>query len=340
MRVLVTGASGFIGCHLATALIHQGHEVRAFARSTSKLESALAPFDVDVPDVVIGDVTDPATVGSAVDGVDAVIHTANVYSYDPRQAKTMMRTNVEGTRVVLDAALAIGCDPVVHVSTAQISWPRTDDPESPPLSPPQRMPYSDSKKRAEAVARSWQKKGKPVVITYPGGVLGPNDPGPGEQITLLRAALVPTAPFAIDGGFPACDIDWITTVHLGLLEKGTGPRRVTCTGEYVTWEGWFRVARELTGRPMPRLLPTPHWLLASSATAMDALQRIVPSRLPFGREPGWVLENSYSHPDEEARRIAGPPPPIEESLARTIRWAAEAGYLTQAQAGDLAPSVS
>ena len=338
MQILVSGASGFIGCHLVAALTQAGHEVRAFVRSNEKLSRAMTPFAVHPAEVHEGDIIDPASVTKAIDGCDAVMHTANIYSYDPRRAREMMETNVEGTRNILAAAVEAGCDPIVNVSTGQISWPRpSDDPDPVPLAPLSGLAYSDSKKHAEVVAREWQGKGAPVVNTYPGGVFGPHDPGPGEQVTLLRTVLGPTAPFRIDGGFPACDIDWITTVHVGLLEKGRGPRKVTCTGRYVTWDDWFVMARKLTGRSLPQRLPTPDWLLTASGAAMDRLQRIVPSRLPFGREPGWVLQNSYAYPDNEAREIAGPPPPLEESFARAVRWAVDAGHITAEQAGDLAP---
>lgn len=288
-------------------------------------------------EVVEGDVTDSAVVASAVDGCDAVIHAANVYSYDPRRSEQMIRTNVEGTRLLLSAATEAGCDPIIHVSTAQVTWPRPeDDPDPIPLAPLQGHPYSDSKKRAEVVAREYQYQGAPVVTTYPGGVFGPKDPGPGEQLSVLRAALVPTAPFRIDGGFPICDIDWITAIRAGLVEEVAGERRVTCTGRFVMWSEWFQLARELTGRTLPQLLPAPGWLLDGTGRAMDALQRVVPTRLPFGHESAWVLKNSYVFPDDEAIRLAGPPPPIEETFERAVRWAFDAGHLTPKQVGQLA----
>lgn len=194
--------------------------------------------------------------------------------------------------------------------------------------------------RAEQIARDWQDRGAPVVTTYPGGVLGPYDPGPGEQRALMRGLLVPTAPFRIAGAFLACDVGWNASVHAGLLTPGLGPKRITCGGHLVTWQRWFEVARELTGRRLPNPLPTPHWLLNATTSAADGIQRVVPWRMPFSREAAFVMTNTDSFPDTEAIAIAGPPPPFEETFERAIRWAHEAGHLTARQVGRLATTSS
>lgn len=341
MRILVTGASGFLGCHLTSALTASGHQVRAYIRSPEKLERAMAPFPEQPDEVFVGDVTDSHAVSAAISGCEAVYHAANVYSYDPRRSEEMTHVNVTGSENVLGAAVEAGCDPVVYVSTAQVSWPKPNAvDEEPPLAPLGGMPYSDSKKRAEKFARDLQDRGAPVVTTYPGAILGRHDPGPGELITLLRTALVPTAPFRIDGGFPACDVDWVTELHVALLERGRGPRRVTCSGPYIPWEEWFDLARNLTGRPIRNRVPSTDWMLRGMGALMDTLQKIVPTRLPFGREPGWILLNSYGYPDEEAQDLAGPWPPLEDSLSTAVRWAVAAGHITPEQAGDLAPATA
>jgi dihydroflavonol-4-reductase len=339
VRILVTGATGFLGCHVTAALVTAGHEVRAFARSADRVERAMEPFGVSPAGVAVGDVTDRRAVDRAVAGCEAVIHSASVYSYDPRRASEMELTNLTGTENVLEAAVEAGCDPVVYVSTAQTAWPATGRVDGdPPLSPADGMPYADSKKAAEKVARRWQQRGAPVATTYPGGILGPHDPGPGEQISLLRVVLGPSAPFRIDGGFPLCDIDWVTRVHAGLVEPGGGPRRITCSGTYITWTEWFELARRTTGRALRTPVAVPRWMLKGMGSAMDLLQRAIPSRLPFGAGPAWVVTESVPMADTEAMQIAGAPPPLEETFTRAVRWAVEAGHIHPRQAGDLAPS--
>lgn len=119
MRVAVTGGTGFVGSHTVAALCAEGHDVRLLVRSTRRIDDALAPLGIDPHDVevVSADVTDRQAVAAGVDGVDAIVHAASVYSFDPRQAPTMARINDVGLRTVTDAAIDARLDPIVHVSS-------------------------------------------------------------------------------------------------------------------------------------------------------------------------------------------------------------------------------
>ena len=142
----------------------------------------------------------------------------------------------------------------------------------------------------------------------------------------------------IAGGFPICDVDWVSRVHAGLVVPGQGSRRVTCTGRYLRWAELFDLARRVTGRSLPNPLPMPRWLSMVMGGAMDGLQRVVPMRLPFGRESAWVLFSAVDSTDATAIHLAGARPPVDETCARAARWACEAGHLTRRQAGALAPA--
>lgn len=117
VRVLVTGGTGFVGSHSVAALLGAGHEVRLLVRDSARVERALGPLNVSVSDVVVGDMTDPEAVTKAVQGRDAVVHAAALFTFDPRRIANIGATNVRGTEVVLEAARKAGCDPVVHVSS-------------------------------------------------------------------------------------------------------------------------------------------------------------------------------------------------------------------------------
>jgi nucleoside-diphosphate-sugar epimerase len=154
MLVLITGASGYVGSHTVRAVTADGHRVRALVRRPEKLRSALEPLGVDPDDVdvVVGDATDPTSVQAAVDGVDAVVHTAAVYETSARFHDIIRRTNVAAARLVLAAALDAGADPVVHVSSivavlsGQPGSPIT--PDSEPVSSPVPSAYVTSRPTA------------------------------------------------------------------------------------------------------------------------------------------------------------------------------------------------
>ncbi len=156
MRVLVTGGTGFVGSHTVAALVRQGHWVRLLARSQDRVEPALVPHAVEASDVVIGDVTHQSTVEQAMAGCDAVIHAANVFSFDPRQIETMRTVNDRGTELVLAEASLLGLDPIVHVSTLAVFLP-SDQPLTPESEVGRPAPdYSKSKAAAERIARRFQ----------------------------------------------------------------------------------------------------------------------------------------------------------------------------------------
>src|SRR5690349_10358682 len=114
MLTLITGGTGFIGAHTVAAVLDAGHRVRMLVRDPARVPAAMAPFGVHpaAVDVVVGDVTREADVARAVDGCDAVVHAAELYSFDSRVAAAMT-TNVRGTEVVLRRSRAAGADPIV-----------------------------------------------------------------------------------------------------------------------------------------------------------------------------------------------------------------------------------
>ncbi len=179
MKVLVTGGTGFVGSHSVAALVSRGHQVRLLVRSRDRVARSLSPLGVAEVESVLGDVTAPQSVEEAMAGCDAVLHAAAVYSLDPRAAPRVRETNLRAAEIVLRAAVRMGLDPVVHVSSYVALLP----PEPPgavltPDSPVTRPggAYSRSKAESEQVARRYQGQGAPVVIVYPGGVIGPDDP--------------------------------------------------------------------------------------------------------------------------------------------------------------------
>ena len=338
MVVLVTGGSGFVGSHLIARLTSAGHQVRALARHRGRLARALAPHHATGVEVVDGDVRDPGAVKAAVAGCDAVMHAANVYSLDVRRRAEMHHTNVEGTRIVLEAALAAGCDPVVHVSSIVALLPAPEPiTDAAPIGTNETTAYASSKVRAERIARGLQDDGAPIVTTYPGAVLGPLDPAAGEMLTILGGALEGGYLTRLGGdpGFSIADVRWVADAHERLLVPGHGPRRVTMGGRYVTMDDYVGLLRSLTGRRLPALMPSPKAMTLATGRVADALRRSVRLRLPFSYEQVWL---TYAWPpshDRLAEQLAGPPPPLEDTVGDAIRWLVAAGHLSVKHAGSL-----
>ena len=336
MVVLVTGGSGFVGSHLIARLAASGRHVRVLSRDRGRLDRALAPHGATSVEVMDGDVRDPAAVAAAVDGCDAVVHAANVYSLDVRRRREMHDTNVAGTRTVLDAAIAAGCDPVVHVSSMTALLPAwrtiTDDP---PIGSNEDGAYVGSKVRAERIARARQEAGAPVVTTYPGAVWGPQDPAAGEMVNVLGGTLSGMYALRLGGnpGFTIADVRWVADAHAGLLTPGQGPRRVTMGGRYLTFDGFVRLLRSVTGRPLRHLITVPRTVNLATGRLADAVRQRIGLRLPLSHEQMWLLYGWPPTEDRHAEAVAGPPPPPETTLGDAIRWLVDAGHLSAKRAG-------
>jgi nucleoside-diphosphate-sugar epimerase len=174
VRALVTGATGFLGSHLARQLVARGDDVRVLVRSTSD-RTRLAGLALEP---VEGDVTDAASVDAALVGVDWVFHCAALVELGPRDPSRLERVNVEGTRHVLEAARARDVH-ALHVSS--LSAPGPTPPGEPPKDEwwwdhePRAVLYEDTKRRAHELARAMAVDGASVRIAMPGGIYGFGD---------------------------------------------------------------------------------------------------------------------------------------------------------------------
>lgn len=340
MRVLVTGGTGFVGTHTVAALLGAGHEVKLLVRSTERVGPSLAALGVagDV-EAVAGDVTEPETVERAIEGCDAAIHGASVFTLDARKGEVMRRVNVAGTKTVLSAAARYGLDPIVHVSSELSLLPpngRVLAPESPVLPPPKRYPYCHTKGMSELVARRFQQEGVPVVSVMPPSLWGPNDPHLGEGPLLARNVLKRRFPAVTAGGLQIADVRDVARVLAATMEKGRGPRSYLLAGRYLSLRDILGTLGRLTGRRFPAVtLPGPFMLGIGSLS--DTVQRLTRARLPWSREAVWIVNCSARCDDSRARRDLGlEPRPIEETFADTVRWLLASGHVTPKQAGKLA----
>jgi nucleoside-diphosphate-sugar epimerase len=337
IRILVTGGTGYVGSHAVAALVRGGHEVRLLVRSPERIAPALAPHGIGGEvEHAIGDVTDAATVGAAIDGCDAVLHAASVYSLDARDREAMGRVNVPGTEIVLGEAARRGLDPIVYVSSTAAFLPGEGaiDPDSPPGSPA--TAYSRTKADAERAARAAQERGAPVAIVSPGAVFGPDDPHLGQMHLLLRDLLKRRLPVAPRGGFHAVDVRDVAATLSALAEPGRGPRRFLVPGHSVTIAEIAAELSALTERRLP-CLSVPAAGLRPMGRVADRVARVAPFRMPVSWEGISTTGCDLKVDDSRAREQLGiGPRPFAETLADSVRWLRDEGRIRPREAGSLA----
>ena len=327
MRVLVTGGTGFLGSHTVVALVRAGHDVRLLARRPERAASVLQPHGIEVTDVVKGDVTDEASVAAAVDGCDAVVHAAAVVAMDASGADAMIDTNVRGTRTVLDAALAVGADPVVYISSVAALFPTTDRvlTADSPLAVP-RTAYGQSKVTVERDIRQRQAAGAPIVTFYPGGILGPHDPNLGENMrgaALFLTAMLPMT----SGGYNVVDVRDLAAAIVAALRPGSGPHRYFAGAHFLTWPDLADTVSEVTGRRVRRA-PVPGAALRAGGRVGDLVKRVVHFEFPMTHEAmqavtAMVPTDTTATEAELGVRFRQP----AETFRDTYRWLYEQGHL-------------
>ena len=336
MRVLVTGGTGFVGSHTVAALVKHGHQVRLLVRSHDRVDPALVPHGSPVSEVVIGDVTDKESVAVAVADCDAVIHAANVFSFDPRKTEAMTTVNEQGTELVLAEASRVGLDPIVHVSSFVALLPNDKALTADSAVGAPAPAYSKSKAAAERIARRFQAEGFPVVITYPGSVWGPHDPYLGESGRLAQSALRGKLRLLNDGPFPISDVRDVAAAHGALLQSGLGPRRYIVVGHIQSFRAVIARLGELAGRNLWSI-PVPAMMALAAGSFADFI------RVKFGANPSlsyegpWLVANASEADSTPATDDLGVDfTPLDTTLADTVKWLYEAGHITSRQAGAFA----
>jgi dihydroflavonol-4-reductase len=325
--VLLTGATGFIGGHVAWALLSKGYQVRAYAR-----EGHTLPWQHDSLSYATGDVRDRDAVRAAIDGCGAVIHTAALYAlWSPRPAD-LYDVNVEGTRNVLEESVAAGIQRIVHTSTVGTVAFRSDRlaTESDLASPRQMSGhYKRSKFEAERIALRMASAGAPIVIVNPTAPLGPTDrkPTPTGRVVVdfLRGAL----PAIVDTGLNFVDVTDVAEGHVLAMESGTAGERYLLgnVDGNLTLGGLLERLAGMTELRTPRW-SIPHRLLRSMARIDDVIEGKLLRRQPRIPLEGVRMahQRMWVDPSKAVRELGVPQRPIDGALIGAVRWFVEHGY--------------
>ena len=317
---LLTGATGFVGGHVARDLLEHGWAVRALVRPESLGDGRLPPGCEPRP----GDLRDAAAVRAAVAGADAVFHVAARYSLARRRAADVWRTNVDGTRNVLDAAVAADV-PVVHTSSvATIGLPADGRPgdEDTPLPPEQVVgAYKRSKLESERLALAAAEAGRHVVVVNPTAPVGPGDHLPTPTGRIITDFLAGRMPAYVDTGLNLVDVRDVAAGHRLALERGRPGRRYILGNENLTLREILTILAGLTGRRPPRVR-LPHAVAIAVAAVDEAIEGGVLGREPLAPLDGALMarKRMFVDPSRAARELGAPRSPVREALADAVDW--------------------
>ena len=328
MRVLVTGGTGFVGSAVVRKLVERGEEVRCLVRPASNRRN-LEGLPVEC---VTGDLRDPPSLREAASGCRRLYHVAADYRLWSREPQELYRSNVEGTRAVLQAAEAEGCERVVYCSSVGVlGIPRDGTPgteETPVTLSDMVGHYKRSKFLAEAEAVSAARRGVPVVIVNPSTPVGPRDLRPTETGRIITRFLNDRMPAFLDTGLNLVDVDDVAEGHLLAADRGKIGERYILGHRNMTLREILEALACLTGKRAPRAR-----IPYGAALALAAVNEFFVGRLGR-REPGIPLEGvrmarkrMFFDPSRAVRELGLPQTPVEEALEKAVRWFCDHGYV-------------
>ena len=325
---LVTGASGFVGSHVARQLVAAGRSVRILARPSSDLR-ALEGVAVER---VEGDLRDPASLARAVRGAQLVFHVAADYRLWAREPQEIYRSNVEGTRSLLSAARHAGVERIVYTSTvATLAVPSADGslPNEETHATLDQMigHYKRSKFLAEQEAMKAAAAGLPVVMVNPTAPIGPGDWKPTPTGRIILDFLKGRMPAYVDTGLNVVAVEDVAAGHLLAAEKGRVGERYILGGVNRTLKQILDALSKIAGRPAPRV-KMPHAVALAAGYADQWFSRLA------GREPQIPVEGvkmsrhrMFVESDKAERELGYHAGSVDAALERAVRWYQENGYL-------------
>jgi dihydroflavonol-4-reductase len=332
MKCFVTGATGFVGANLVHELRSRGHEVKVLWRRPSDARG-LEGAELERVDL---ELTDVAGLTSAMRGCGWCFHVAASYHLWLHDYAPMYATNVEGTRAVLSAASAAGCERIVYTSTVgciglphhcpgQVSpSDETADPNVAQFA----NHYKRSKWQAELVARSFAAEGCPVVIVNPSTPVGPRDVKPTPTGQVIVDFLNRKMPAYLDTGLNWVHVRDVAVGHILAAERGRpGERYILGHGEgNWTMAQTFKILAEITGLPAPRWR-IPYWLAWTTAMTNEMTARFtrIPPRAPLGGVR-MARHKMFFNPLKAIRELGLPQTAPRQAFADAVAWFRRHGY--------------
>lgn len=324
---LVTGATGFVGSHVARRLVARGERVRVLVRPTSRLD-LLERLPVER---VVGDLRDRASLEAALEGCRVLYHVAADYRFAVPRPGELYESNVQGTINLLDAATRAGVARIVYTSTVGalgVSRDGTPVNEETPVTLDDMIGhYKRSKFLAEQEVARRARAGAPIVIVNPSTPIGPGDAKPTPTGQMIVDFLNGRMPGYVETGMNLVHVGDVAEGHCLAMARGRIGERYILGHRNLTLKEILTTLAEVSGLPVPTLR-VPHAVAMGAAVVSTAWARLV------GRAPTISIEGvrmahkkMYFDASKAVRELGLPQTPIEEALREAVEWYRHHGYV-------------
>src|SRR5882724_902160 len=328
MLAFLTGATGFVGSHVARALVAQGADLRLLVRSGSDLRN-IRELQAER---VVGDLRDAASLKKAVAGCEVVFHVAADYRLWVRDPEQMYRSNVDGTKAILEAARENKVRRVVYTSSVATMGFQSNGHlanEDSPVSLANMIgPYKRSKFMAEEIAIQAGKSGMDVVVVNPTTPVGDRDLKPTPTGRIVVDFLKKKFPAYVDTGLNLVDVAECARGHVAALEKGRSGERYILGGENLTLKQILDKLAAITGLPSPKIR-VPYVV----ALATGVVDQVVTGHLRK-REPRATIDavrmgrkKMFVSSGKAEKELGWKTVPVQGALQRAAEWFRTNGYV-------------
>ncbi len=327
MKVFVTGATGFVGSHVAQQLAARGADLHLLVRGTSRREN----LEGLGGELVTGDLGDADSLRKGMEGCEFVFHVAADYRLWTPDPKPMYASNVGGTENVIKAAQQAGVRRVIYCSTVATMGfkyqPVAVDEDTPVSEREMVGHYKRSKFLAEQKAVELARAGARVIIVNPSAPIGERDIKPTPTGKIVVDFLHKRFPAYVDTGLNIVDVRDVARGHLLAMEKGRDGQRYILGGENLTLKQVLDTLHDLTGLPSPNV-KVPHFVALTAAVFDETFNGRLLGREPratietvqMGRKKMWVKS------DKAERELGYTHGPAREALRRAAEWFVAHGY--------------
>lgn len=332
-RALVTGVSGFVGANVARALLARGREIRVLVRPSSDRRNLPSGDGVEVFEA---DLRDGEKVKQAVAGCDEVYHVAADYRFWARDVRELYQSNVEGTRNLLDGALAANVRRFVHTSTVGTiglaAQPSPCDEGSGYVPDQFSSHYKRSKHQAEQLVLEYVQRGLPAVVVNPSTPIGPWDRKPTPTGKIIVDFMNGKLPAYVKTGLNFVHVRDVAEGHLLAAEKGKVGSRYILGNANLSMREFLELLGKLAGRPAPRVrIPyAVAFLVGCASTGLSAVSKAEP-KVPL-EAVRMSKHFMFFDAGKAVRELGLPQTPVETAARDALDWFRQNGYFGGSQA--------